>query len=40
LSGDGSVVFEAGGALNMTYTCNFDCGGNIHDGNYSYRVGR
>lgn len=40
LSGDGRVSFEAGGAHNLTYTCNFDRGGNIYDGNYSYRGGR
>ena len=40
LSGVGRVSFEAGGANNLTYTCNFDRGGNIYDGNYSYRGGR
>lgn len=40
LSGDGRVSFEAGGARNLTYTCNFDRGGNIYDGNYSYRSAR
>jgi hypothetical protein len=40
LSGNGCVVFEAGGARNLTYTCNFDRGGKIHDCNYSYRGSR
>lgn len=37
LSGDGTVVFELGGVRNLTYVCHFDRGGNIYDGNYSYR---
>lgn len=40
LSGDGRVSFSSGGARNLTYTCNFDRGGNIYDGNYSYQGGR
>lgn len=40
LSGDGRVSFEAGGAHNLTYNCNFDRSGNIYDGNYSYRSAR
>ncbi|MEF8703783.1 MAG: hypothetical protein V5B32_11110 [Candidatus Accumulibacter sp. UW26] len=40
LSGDGRVSFESGGARNLTYSCNFDRGGNVYDGNYSYRAGR
>jgi hypothetical protein len=37
LSGDGRVSFETGGARNLAYTCQFDRGGNIVDGHYSYR---
>ncbi|UXB09962.1 hypothetical protein GP476_00155 (plasmid) [Aeromonas dhakensis] len=40
LSGEGRVLFEAGSAHNLTYTCNFDRGGNVYDGSYSYRAGR
>lgn len=36
LSGDGRVSFESGGARNLTYTCNFDRGGNVYDGSYIY----
>jgi hypothetical protein len=40
LSGDGRVSFESGGARKLTYSCNFDRGGNVYDGNYSYWGGR
>ncbi|KAE9625325.1 hypothetical protein GL272_14000 [Aeromonas veronii] len=40
LSGEGRVLFEAGSAHNLTYTCNFDRSGNVYDGNYNYRGGR
>jgi len=37
LSGDGSVVFSAGGERSLTFSCAFDRAGAIYDGNYSYR---
>lgn len=37
LTGQGRVAFDQGGHRDLTYTCDFDRRGRIHDGHYSYR---
>ena len=37
LTGQGRVSFDRGGHRDLTYTCDFDRRGRIHDGHYSYR---
>ena len=37
LSGEGYVIFEDGYERSLTYSCDFDRRGNIHDGHYRYR---
>jgi len=36
MSGTGEVYFRNGGSRELRYTCNFDRGGRIYDGSYSY----
>ncbi len=36
LTGNGRVSFERGGHRELSFTCNFDRRGQIHDGHYSY----
>jgi hypothetical protein len=36
MSGTGEVYFRNGGSRELRYTCNFDRGGQIYDGRYSY----
>lgn len=36
MSGTGEVYFRNGGSRELRYTCNFDRGGRIYDGRYSY----
>lgn len=40
LTGNGRVFFERGGRRELSFTCDFDRRGQIHDGHYSYVDGR
>ena len=39
LSGNGRVSFERGGRRELSFTCDFDRRGQVHDGHYSYADG-
>jgi hypothetical protein len=39
LTGNGRVFFERGGRRDLSFTCDFDRRGQIHDGHYSYADG-